>query len=419
MKQDKRLRARRRDEKARADRRGRMAAIIKMLGLWADFNRSLSAKLREWFLDLRAPRPVVALSGRQESNPESVRIREELEAILKRVTFPCPLLGGEFPVADYFALVRPLVACIAGAAASPQIARKLLPFFEEGRTPAGVLRSLDTGAFAVAAACRTMGFALLRHDRIDSRVHSLAIEGGRTEHGRWILRLVLDAHAPERIVAEVDGVRRPVTRVPRSGPDGLSWVEWDPVDLGLPADSGRLPVYVQGHALRAIASRLNWLDGGDWLMHRHMCHSLADPRIARRDGPNYLVEFRLQDARVGYLVCRLVRGRVVVRTFLFLTMDGTPEGDALRRRLWLARDEKHYLGLDELHAFLATDLTSDARLAELFADCGCGDLFELGREAEAVARQAGHTIARQVGHADLVSKHLGLGAALPLEARRA
>ncbi len=399
MNQTKRRRAKERDEKARADRQGRMAVILKALGLWDDFHRSLPARLREWFLDLRAPRPVVVLAEGLEGDPESECIRKELDALLKRATFPCPLLGERFPVADYFSLVKPLADCIAGAAASPQI-RRTVAFIEEGRSPAGVLKGLDTAASAVGAACRALGFALLRHDRIDSRVHCLAIRGGRTEHGKWVLELVLVACAPERVVTEIDGVRRPATRVPISCPDGLGWVEWDPDVLGLPAASGRLPVYVQGHALRAVTQRLNSFAGGDWLMHQHMCHSLAHPKIVRRDGPDYLAEFRLHDARVGYLPCRLAQGRVVARTFLFLTMDGTPEGDALWRTLRLARDDKRYLGLDDFRMFVSTDLTLDDRIAETLASCGCGGLVELGRRVGAGVREG--------GQAELVSRHLGL-----------
>jgi hypothetical protein len=224
MNQIKRQRAKKRDEKTRVDRRGRMAAILKALGLWDDFNRSLPARLREWFLDLRAPRPVVVLAERLEGDPRSECIRKELDDLLKRATFPCPLLGEGFPVADYFSLVRPLAACIAGAGASPQI-RRPPAFIEGGRSPARVLKSMDTAAFAVGSACQALGFALLRHDRIDSRVHSLAVDGGRTGQGRWVLRLVLDAHAPERVAVEIDGVRRPATRVPISCPNGLDWVE--------------------------------------------------------------------------------------------------------------------------------------------------------------------------------------------------
>lgn len=91
---------------------------------------------------------------------------------------------------------------------------------------------------------------------------------------------------------------------------------------------------------------------------------------------------------------------MVVRTFLFLTMDGTPEGDALQRTLRLARDDKGYLGLDDFRMFLSTDLTLDDRLAEILAGRGCGGLFELGRQVGAGARKA--------GQAELVSRHLGL-----------
>ena len=42
---------------------------------------------------------------------------------------------------------------------------------------------------------------------------------------------------------------------------------------------------------------------------------------------------------------------VLIHTFLFLTMDGTPEGTELWRQLRLSRGDKAYLGLDDIVTF--------------------------------------------------------------------
>ena len=42
----------------------------------------------------------------------------------------------------------------------------------------------------------------------------------------------------------------------------------------------------------------------------------------------FLVTYMLAGYRAGYLSCRIVDNKVVVDTFLFLTMDGTPKGES-------------------------------------------------------------------------------------------
>ena len=48
----------------------------------------------------------------------------------------------------------------------------------------------------------------------------------------------------------------------------------------------------------------------------------------------YLVEYYLYDVhKLGYLVVSPIEGFVLVRSFLFLTMDGTPEGRRVRKHM--------------------------------------------------------------------------------------
>lgn len=78
----------------------------------------------------------------------------------------------------------------------------------------------------------------------------------------------------------------------------------------------------------------------------------------------------------------------MITTFLFLTMAGTPEGDHLRRRLKLDRDDMNWLGMDTLGYFIRSDVAKDSRLRAIFTDCGCGHLFDLLKpEARVVLRE--------------------------------
>ena len=73
----------------------------------------------------------------------------------------------------------------------------------------------------------------------------------------------------------------------------------------------------------------------------------------------------------------VIDDKVLIRTFLFLTMQGTPESRLLHDRLGARRHEIERLRLDELATFLDTDLADDPELTRIFTDCGCGHLFHL------------------------------------------
>jgi hypothetical protein len=79
--------------------------------------------------------------------------------------------------------------------------------------------------------------------------------------------------------------------------------------------------------------------------------------------------------KVGYLVATVVRNVILIRTFLFLTMDGTPEGTKLYQRLGLRRAAKTLLKLDDLTTFMDTDIAADVELTSLLNECGCSHLL--------------------------------------------
>src|SRR5207253_1733261 len=107
--------------------------------------------------------------------------------------------------------------------------------------------------------------------------------------------------------------------------------------------------------------------------------SLRKPIVHPLSGQSekVLVEYWLNAHKLGYLVAQRLDGAVLIDTFLFLTMDGTPEGDLLHRKLKLRRPDKEQLGLDRIQTFLLSDIQGDKELVEMLADCGCGHLFQM------------------------------------------
>jgi hypothetical protein len=142
---------------------------------------------------------------------------------------------------------------------------------------------------------------------------------------------------------------------------------------------------VQSHALDNLyrkEARALFIENGEWLVHDYLWQSLKDPKLTPmpRDPGKFLVEYRLNCHKLGYLVARPLDGMVLVESFLFLTMDGTPEGDALWNKRRLGRSDKEYLGLDQIHTFLMTDVQFDSELVAILEQCGCGHLFRIMKE---------------------------------------
>ena len=96
-----------------------------------------------------------------------------------------------------------------------------------------------------------------------------------------------------------------------------------------------------------------------------------------RNNDKFFIEYWLNVHKLGYLVASLIDGIVVVHSFLFLTMNGTQEGDRLWQQLRLQKPDKQHLGIDKIETFLHTDIQHDVELRSILEECGCGHLFNI------------------------------------------
>ena len=143
-----------------------------------------------------------------------------------------------------------------------------------------------------------------------------------------------------------------------------------------------LPVYFQDHLLESLQKRIDITPG---MMHIIMYLIFNDPKIPHHfKGNETLVSFPLADEKVGYLVVRLHQDKLFIHTFLFLTNDGTPEGDKLNKLLEIKLDknDKSHLQIDTLPAFNAYAFEQNEQLFNLFKDAGCASLFKLSNIQE-------------------------------------
>ncbi len=91
-----------------------------------------------------------------------------------------------------------------------------------------------------------------------------------------------------------------------------------------------------------------------------------------------LIEYRLKNFKVGYLAFDLIKDKLVIKTFLFITMDGTPEGERLRETWGIQAIDKKYLEIDRLSTFILSDIRDNAELKAQFVQAGREDLFTIG-----------------------------------------
>lgn len=227
---------------------------------------------------------------------------------------------------------------------------------------------------------------LAARGRLDERLLSARLECAPGRSGKAVPRVLVRSAKAQMRQVTLKGIPRDVYRVGCGSPSGEpKWLTLKRKTLGIPGSSGvrrSLPVYVQRHALRRLHERVNLPTASPYL-EAWLEDSLSKPKIVERQGSrgqHLVIEYRIGEHRFGYLVCTVMKGMIVVRTFKFLTMSCTPEGRRLEKRLKITRAGVIRLGLDALSAFTQTDLCKDPELSWMLRRCGCGHLLELKPE---------------------------------------
>ena len=140
-------------------------------------------------------------------------------------------------------------------------------------------------------------------------------------------------------------------------------------------DDKPVPVYIQRHAMNRLMERL---DG----MRRYeiqycLFDSVSKPILIRHGKNKMLIAYKIADSKLGYLVAEYLNGAVFIHTFLFITNNGTPEGQKLTELTGLGKLDKKYLTIDTLNCFLRSDIAKNERLSALFRQVGCSSLLTI------------------------------------------
>lgn len=185
---------------------------------------------------------------------------------------------------------------------------------------------------------------------------------------------------------KIDGIRRTALRMGYAFPNfGIDWLSLKPSELKIENSVSDIPldVFIQTHALQRLSERIDCFPIGS--VHYNMFQSFKFPKVFHDLNGNILVEFRFFHTKAGYFRIDVIDGRIVIRTFLFVTNNGTPEGQKLGSITGLQKLDKKYLAIDKLSTFMSSDIGKNENVKKIFVDAGCQCLLDLYEQSHSVA----------------------------------
>ena len=256
--------------------------------------------------------------------------------------------------------------------------------------------------------CGTMNTIGLVNSDFDDLIYWCKLELMAEMHEMPCIGFCMNIYCvhPERIQAALDNSNRPAIRVGwgtnEPGPQ-VDWIGINASDLKLrnTEPEKQFAVYIQSHALMRLDERIDCIYAG--MLNFHIYNSLKRPEIFIDCKGNYLFEYRLFDKKAGYLLGSMIEGNIIIRTFLFLTNCGTPEGNRLRKDTGLKMEDMKYLDIDKLSTFVHSDIRHNERVKEIFLNAGCGSLFEVDNQTMLDMNKT-----KSKSSAELIAMYLGL-----------
>jgi hypothetical protein len=192
---------------------------------------------------------------------------------------------------------------------------------------------------------------------------------------------ILEIHTQEPVVTEIEvnDDRRPAYKLGYPAlHTGIKWFRVKPPDAGVIKWQKEYEVYIQAHALQRIMERIDCITESHVVMQ--IFFSLFDPDIIYENGRMLLAYDFESQSRIGYFVADVVEGKLLLRTFLFITNEGTPEARKLAEISGLCKLDVKYWKIDKLSTFLKSDIVLKPEIKKIFMDAGCGGLFNLSLE---------------------------------------
>ncbi|MBI9037934.1 MAG: hypothetical protein JEY97_07365 [Bacteroidales bacterium] len=155
---------------------------------------------------------------------------------------------------------------------------------------------------------------------------------------------------------------------------GMYWKLFKPPEKESFRWKKKLEIYIQSHAINRLYERLESID--PLLIRFNLYISFFKPNMIYEN--NYLlIPYVMDNVTIGYFMAGITKGKILIRTFLFITNEGTPEARRLKENTGLNKLDVKYLNIDKIRVFIESDIVKDERLKNIFIEAGCGGLFDL------------------------------------------
>ncbi|MDR2040877.1 MAG: hypothetical protein LBP98_00980 [Tannerella sp.] len=142
-----------------------------------------------------------------------------------------------------------------------------------------------------------------------------------------------------------------------------------------PSGNTEIPIYVQQHAVNRTMQRACCVFPGT--VPSLINKAFSQKRKIIREGSRYLIECYDNEIKIGYFVGMLVDNIFVILTFLLITHSSTPEGRKLSKLTGLQRSDISFLAIDDLKTLINSDISDDARIAQIFIEAGCESILNM------------------------------------------
>lgn len=331
----------------------------------------LPKHLRELLLNAQLPEPVVVLDPSAMGYSGSAGMQQAVQNLLREKEMALEYHDTTMVLGDFCRVLVGLSSVLGRLTLDPAVGRFVLPL--HGAVEQVVQRYSEQWDKTLHVKVLV---ELLEHIDVTQRL--LWHEGKyvRRENAKGRLEIVLHALTPDVEHISLDGLPRKAYRCyllhPGSKPKPIEW----PASLcGGVAHGRSLPVYIQQHAIDRLESRTQpW--GFPAGLNLEMMVAIAKHAVAKHQGDSIWIDFTYFGSKLGYFVAKRVHGKFLIRTFDFITMQGTPEATELLRQLRLTRSEIEFNYLDRLSTFTDTDLKDDPDIVRVLSRCGLGHLFK-------------------------------------------
>ncbi|MCE4563625.1 hypothetical protein INQ51_04825 [Maribellus sp. CM-23] len=190
------------------------------------------------------------------------------------------------------------------------------------------------------------------------------------------LEFELNAYPCEQKKFRIDGHTRPAFRV-GSYAYYMIHPEWVSVKRSLfekptAFNNIDIPVYIQTHAINRLRERIDTLSRDCVELYVYL--SFQNPVITFFRG-KILVDYVYAQTKLGYLLVEIADNVLLIKTFLLLTNQATPEGEKLKDLTGLSKIDMKYWNIDRLSTFQKTDMEENEELQLIFRNAGCSGLF--------------------------------------------